>query len=76
MARTVLVQENPPGCSSTGACRDAQGRAGSFVARRTRAPAAALAAAGKFVAGWTHAADRFAQAIGDELLRSVDGRTG
>jgi hypothetical protein len=46
------------------------------VARRTaRIQLAALAAAGKFVAGWTHAADRFAQAIGDELLRRVDGET-
>jgi hypothetical protein len=36
---------------------------------------AALAAAGKAIAGWAHAADRFAQAVGDELLRRVDGET-
>ena len=36
---------------------------------------AALTAAGKAVAGWAHAADRFAQAVGDELLRRVDGET-
>ena len=36
---------------------------------------AALTAAGKAIAGWAHAADRFAQAVGDELLRRVDGET-
>ena len=46
------------------------------VARQTtRVQIAALSAAGKFVAGWAHAADRFAQAVGDELLRRVDGET-
>ena len=46
------------------------------VARQTaRVQIAALAAAGKFVAGWAHAADRFAQAVGDELLSRVDGQT-
>jgi hypothetical protein len=34
---------------------------------------AALTAAGNAVAGWAHAADRLAQAVGDELLRRVDG---
>jgi len=36
---------------------------------------AALVAAGKAIAGWTHAANRFASAVGDELLRRVDGET-
>jgi hypothetical protein len=46
------------------------------VARQTaRIQLAALAAAGKFVGGWAHAADRFAEAVGDELLRRVDGKT-
>jgi hypothetical protein len=36
---------------------------------------AALGAAGKAIAGWAHAADRFASAVGDELLRRVDGET-
>jgi hypothetical protein len=46
------------------------------VARHgVRIQIAALIAAGKAVTGWTHAADRFAQAVGDELLRRVDGDT-
>jgi hypothetical protein len=46
------------------------------VARHgARIQIAALTAAGKAIAGWTHAADRFAQAVGDELLRRVDGET-
>jgi hypothetical protein len=46
------------------------------VARHgVRIQIAALAAAGKAIAGWAHAADRFAQAVGDELLRRVDGET-
>ena len=36
---------------------------------------AALGAAGKAIAGGAHAADRFASAVGDELLRRVDGET-
>jgi hypothetical protein len=36
---------------------------------------AAIGAAGKAVAVWTQAADRFTEAIGDELLRRVDGQT-
>jgi len=46
------------------------------VARHgVRIQIAALGAAGKAIAGWAHAADRFAQAVGDELLRRVDGET-
>jgi hypothetical protein len=36
---------------------------------------AALGAAGQAIACWAHAADRFASAVGDELLRLVDGET-
>src|SRR2546428_11612454 len=36
---------------------------------------AALTATGRAIAGWAHAANRFAQAVGDELLRRVDGET-
>ena len=46
------------------------------VARHTaRIQIAAVTAAGKAVAGWAHATDRFAQTVGDELLRRVDGET-
>jgi hypothetical protein len=46
------------------------------VARHgVRIQIAALGAAGKAIAGWAHAANRFAQAVGDELLRRVDGET-
>ena len=36
---------------------------------------AAFGAAGRAIAGWARAADRFASAVGDELLRRVDGET-
>ena len=36
---------------------------------------AAWTAAAKTVAGWAYAADSFAQTIGDELLRRVDGES-
>ena len=46
------------------------------VTRRTaHIQIAAVTAAGTTLAGWAHAADRFAQAIGDELLRRIDGDT-
>jgi hypothetical protein len=44
------------------------------VARHTaRIQIAALSAAGNALAGWARAADRLAQAVGNELLRRVDG---
>jgi hypothetical protein len=36
---------------------------------------AALTAAGGVISGWAQEADRFAQAVGDELLRRIDGDT-
>ncbi len=46
------------------------------VARHgARIQIAAFTAAGKAIDGWAHAADRFAHAVGDELLRRVDGET-
>ena len=46
------------------------------LARHTaRIQIAAVSATGNAIAGWAHAADRFAQAIGDELLRRVDRDT-
>jgi hypothetical protein len=46
------------------------------VARHgVRIQIAALTAAGKTLAGWAHAADHLALAVGDELLRRVDGET-
>jgi len=46
------------------------------LARHTaRVQIAAVSAAGNAIAGWSHAADRFAQAIGAELLRRVDRDT-
>ena len=36
---------------------------------------AALAAAREAIAGWVHATDRFAQTVGDELVRRLDGET-
>jgi hypothetical protein len=46
------------------------------VARHSvRIQIAALGAAGKAIAGWAQAADRFAHAVGEELLRRVDGET-
>jgi hypothetical protein len=36
---------------------------------------AGVAAVATSLAGWAHAVDRFAQVVGDELLRRVDGET-
>ena len=36
---------------------------------------AAVAAAGRAIACWAHATDRFAESLGDALLRRVDGET-
>jgi hypothetical protein len=59
-------------CASAQTPRDALAN----VARHgVRIEIAVLAAAGKVVVGWAHAADRFAQTVADELVRRVDGET-
>jgi hypothetical protein len=46
------------------------------VARQTaRIQLAALTTAGTLVVGWAQAVDRFAQTVGDELLRRVAGES-
>jgi hypothetical protein len=46
------------------------------LARHTaRIQIAAATAGARFVAGWAHAAERYAQSVGDELLRRVEGQT-
>ena len=46
------------------------------LARQTaRIQIAAVSAAGNAVGGWARAADRFAQTVGDELFRRIDGET-
>jgi len=46
------------------------------VGRNTaRVQIAAIGAVGSAIVGWAHAAERLAQAVGDELLRRVDGET-
>jgi hypothetical protein len=47
----------------------------ALVRHGTRIQIAAFTAAGKAIADWAHAADRLAQAVGDELLSRVDGET-
>ena len=48
----------------------------STLARESsRIQLAALSAAGKALTDWTDAAERLTHAIGDELLRRVDGET-
>ncbi len=45
----------------------------AVVRHTARIQIAALTAIGTALAGWAHAADRFEQAVGDELLRRLDG---
>ena len=56
--------------SSTGTPADA---VVAVVRQTARIEIAALGAAGTALAGWASAAERFAQAVADELLRRVDG---
>jgi hypothetical protein len=45
----------------------------AVVRQTVRIQIAALGAAGNALAGWASAAERFGQAVADELLRRVDG---
>jgi hypothetical protein len=65
MASNRSTTDTPPPTQALGAL----GRQGAEL------QLAALLTAGKFFAGWARAADRFAHAVGDELLRRVDGET-
>jgi hypothetical protein len=64
-------------CSTTSATSGQTPRDALVAVARdgVRIQIAALTAAGKAITGWAHAADRFAQAVGEELLRRVDGET-
>jgi hypothetical protein len=55
-----------------GSPRDALANVARHIAR---IQIAAVGAAGKAIAEWVHAADGLAEAIGDELLRRVEGET-
>jgi hypothetical protein len=46
-----------------------------LVVHTARIQLASLTAASRFVAGWAQAADRYAQAVSDELLGRVKGET-
>jgi hypothetical protein len=47
------------------------------LARHTaRIQIAAATAAARLAVGWAHSADRYAQTVGDELLRRVESQTG
>jgi hypothetical protein len=47
----------------------------TMVRRGARIQIAACTTAAKTLAAWAQSADRLAQAVGDELLRRVDGET-
>jgi hypothetical protein len=46
-----------------------------LLVHATRVQLAALTSVSKFVVGWTQAADRYAQAVSDELLSRAQGET-
>ena len=46
-----------------------------LIAHAARIQLASLTAASKFLAGWAQAADRYAQAVSDELLGRIRGET-
>jgi hypothetical protein len=47
----------------------------SVALHAARIEIAAVTAIGKLLAGWAHAADHYAQEVGDELLRRVAGES-
>jgi hypothetical protein len=47
----------------------------SLARHAARIQVAAATAGARFVAGWAHAAERYTQTVGDELLRRVEGQT-
>jgi hypothetical protein len=71
MASTRSTQRKQP-ASAAESPRDALTALGRRVARMQIAGCAAAATS---FAGWAQAADRLAQAVGDELLRRVDGES-
>lgn len=74
MASTRSTQRTPrrQPASSTESPRDA---VVALARRAARMQIAGCAAAAMSLAGWAEAFDRFAQVVGDELLRRVDGDT-
>jgi hypothetical protein len=71
MASTRSTQRRQP-ASSTESPKDALA---ALARSATRMQVAGFTAAAMSFAGWAQAVDRLAQAVGDELLRRVDGET-
>jgi hypothetical protein len=70
--RSTTARRGAAGAAST----DTPKAALTALARRSmRIQVAAGTAAAKTLTGWAQAADRFAQTVGDELLRRVDGES-
>ena len=72
MASTRSIPKSRPATrpASTEVPKDALA---AVVRHTARVQIAAVTAVGTALVGWAHAADRLAQAVGDEVLRRVDG---
>jgi hypothetical protein len=70
--RSTAATRSPTQLASAETPRDA---VVALARHTTQVQIAAVSAAGNAIAGWARAADRFAQTIGDELLRRVDRDT-
>ena len=72
MTTTTATPRNELASTNGGRQNDA---VRDLVAHAARIQLASLTAASKFLAGWAQAADRYAQAISDELLGRIRGET-
>jgi hypothetical protein len=64
-----------PAATRTAAAETPRDAFVSLARHTARIQIAAATAGARLVAGWAHSADRYAQTLGDELLRRVEGQT-
>jgi hypothetical protein len=64
-----------PAATRTGSAETPKDALVSLARHTARIQIAAATAGARFMAGWAHAAERYAQTVGDELLRRIEGQT-
>jgi hypothetical protein len=64
-----------PGATKSALAETPKDALASLARHTARIQIAAATATAKVLVGWAHSADQYAQTVGDELLRRVEGQT-
>jgi hypothetical protein len=75
MTAAASSQRNDKTPTSPSATEDRQAAVREVLVHTARIQLASISAASRFISGWVQSADRYTQALSDELLERVHGET-